>query len=142
MAPTVTYGEVVDVARGHGVLEDEVQRTIELIDTWFVGDQLKTFEYVAHKLTGGFYDLTGYTGKLVGRSRDNRANTVDIACTFNNPPTDGVSIVASLGTILVLTPGRKSELYVCNFKWTRTSDAKLLKSPKFALAIELDPQTA
>lgn len=116
-----------------------MQRAIELIDTWYVGDTLKDFEYTSFKLDGGLFDFTGFTGSLVGRSRDNRGNTVNVACTFNVPASDGISRIASLGTVLVLTAGRRSELYVCNFKWTRTADSKILKSPRFALAIELDP---
>lgn len=119
-----------------------MQPTIVLVGTWYVGDQIKDFEYTAYKLDGSLFVFTGYTGSLVGRSRDNRGNTINTACAFNNPATDGISRVSSLGTLLTLTSGRKSEIYVCNFKWTRISDSKLLKSKAFALAISLDPQAA
>lgn len=109
---------------------------ISLVDSWIAGDQIKDFEFTAYKKDGTTFDFTGYTGLLVGRSRDNRANVVSVACTF---PGAGVSKVASLGTVLTLTAGARRELYVCSFKWTRTSDSKLLRSPRFALAIEADP---
>ena len=117
-----------------------MQEPIPLVDTWVVGDQIKDFEYTAWKKDGTKADFTGYTGLLVGRSRTNRQNVLSVACTFNAPATDGISKVASLGTILSLTAGSRSEVYVCSFKWTRTSDSKVLRSPRFALAIEAAPE--
>lgn len=111
---------------------------IVLVDTWIVGDQIKDFDYKAYKQDGTLFDFNGYDGVLVGRSRDNRANKINTACTF---PAIGVSRVASLGTLLTLTPGRRSEIYVCNFKWTRQADTKVLRSRPFSLAIQADPLT-
>jgi hypothetical protein len=116
-----------------------MQDPIELVDTWSVGDTLKDFEFTAYKRDGSLFDFTGYSGVLVGRSRDNRANTLNVACGFNAPATDGIARVPSLGTALTLTPGRtRAEVYACQFVWTRISDSKKLKSRKFALAIEPD----
>lgn len=116
-----------------------MQDSIELVDTWSVGDSLKDFEYTAYKRDGSLFDFTGYTGLLVGRSRDNRANVLSVACAFNVPATDGIARVASLGTVLTLTAGRtRAEVYACQFVFTRTSDSKKLKTRRFALAIEPD----
>lgn len=115
-----------------------MQPPIILVGTWTVGDTLKDYEHTSYRRDGTLFDFTGYTGRFVGRSRDNRANKLDEPVTFNVPATDGISLVSGLGNALTLTPGKRLEIYVCNFVWTRTADSRVLKSRPVSVAIAAD----
>lgn len=109
-----------------------------LLGEWNTADNLKAFEYEALKLDGTAYDLTGYTARLQGRSQDNPANKVDLAGTLTNGPA-GLFEWAPIGTTLLLTAGKRREIYKCEIEYTRTSDGKKLFSLPFALAVKAGP---
>lgn len=112
---------------------------VPLLGEYVSTDALRAFVYECLKLDGTPFDLTGYTVKLQGRSRDWQGSKIDLAGTLTGTPTDGLATFAPIGTSLPLRSGKRRELYVCRVVATRVADSKPTFSDPFALAVAAPP---